>query len=108
MPPQIKLEINTGNGNTAPAANVGTIDPRYQPLLDIAFGGQAIVDFHGYQADKFSGQLDNAVDSLRNQRSAYQGLPQAQIDLRPQVLDFVRLWRDACRAHPLTTIYIVP
>jgi hypothetical protein len=35
-------------------------------------------------------------------------LTAAQIDLRPQVLDFVRLWRDACRAHPLATIYIVP
>lgn len=108
MQSQIKLKISTGNGNTAPAANVGSIDPRFLPLLDIAFGGQQIGDFHGQQADKFSRQLDSAVDSLRDNRSAYQGLTAAQIDLRHQVLDFVRLWRDACRAHPLATIYIVP
>jgi hypothetical protein len=108
MASQIKLEISTGNGNTAPAANCGTIVAIYQPLLDIALGGVAIGDLHGQQADKFASTLDSAVDSLRNNRAAYQGLTAAQIDLRPQVLDFVRLWRDACRAHPLATIYIVP
>jgi hypothetical protein len=108
MASQIKLEISTGNGNTAPAANCGTIVATYQPLLDIALGGVAIADLHGQQADKFSSQLDSAVDSLRNNRAAYQGLTAAQIDLRPQVLDFVLKWRDSCRAHPLSTIYIVP
>jgi hypothetical protein len=108
MQPQIKLEISTGNGNTAPVANCGGINPAWQPLLDIAFGGQQIGDFNGQQADKFSSQLDSAVDSLRNNRSAYVGLGLPQSDLRPQVLDFVLKWRDNCRAHPLATIYIAP
>lgn len=60
MQSQIKLEINTGNGNTAPAANCGSINPAWQPLIDIAFGGQQIGDFNGQQAEKFSGQLDSA------------------------------------------------
>jgi hypothetical protein len=109
MQSQIKLEIGTGNGNTALAANCGSINPAYQPLLDIALGGQQLLDFHGQQADKYSnGYLDNAVDSLRNQRSAYLGLTDAQQALRPQVLDFIVKFRDNCRAHPITTIYIVP
>jgi hypothetical protein len=109
MQPQIRLEISTGNGNTALAANCGSLNPAYQPLLDIALGGLSITDTHGATADKIgNGYLDSAVDSLRNNRAAYQGLTATQIDLRPQVLDFVRLWRDACRAHPLATIYIMP
>jgi hypothetical protein len=107
MPPQIKLEISTGNGNTAPAANCGSIDPIYQPLLDIALG-QQIADWHGRQADNYLTDLDRAIDSLRNNRAAYQSLTAAQIDLRPRVLDFVRVFRDACRNHPLATIYVVP
>jgi hypothetical protein len=109
MASQIRLEISTGNGNTAVAANVGAIVPTYQPLLDIALGGLNIPDIHGIQADKMTNSyLENAVESLRTNRAAYQGLTAAQIELRPQVLDFVRLWRDACRAHPLATVYIVP
>jgi hypothetical protein len=108
MQSQIKLEISTGNGNTASAANCGTIVAAYQPLLDIALGGTLLTSFHGQTAQSILVSLDLAVTSLREQRTAYLGLTQVQQDLRPQVLDFVRLWRDACRAHPLATIYIVP
>jgi hypothetical protein len=108
MASQIKLEIDTGNGNTALAVNCGSIDSNYEPLLAIALGGQSIGDFHKQDAKSVANQLDNAINSLRFARGDYLGLTPVQQNLRPQLLDFVTRWRESCRAHPNCTTFIVP
>jgi hypothetical protein len=77
MTSQIKLEIDTGNQNTATAANCGALNALFLPLLDIAFRGQQIPDYHGQQAQNIIPELDRAVDSLRNGRRDYLALTSA-------------------------------
>jgi hypothetical protein len=109
MSPQIRLEIDTGNGNTALAANCGSINSQYLPLFDIAFRGQPIADLHRQGArDVERSYLDSAIDTLRNDRRAFAGLTAVEQDYRPTVLVFCENWRDKCREHPNCVVYLVP
>jgi hypothetical protein len=105
---RIKLTIDTGNGNIAIAADSGAIDPTWQPLLDIAFGGQQIADFNNKPARDVVGSLDNAINAMRSDRTAYTGLTPVQQGLRPTVLAFLTNWREDCREHPITVVSIDP
>jgi hypothetical protein len=107
MASQIKLEIETGGGNTALAANCGTLNPLYSPLVLIAFG-QEIDALHGLVAGDVLANLDPAINSLRSNRYAYQVLTVAEQGYRQPLLDFCLNWRDNCRRHPNAVIYIVP
>lgn len=104
---KIKLTIETGNGNVAIAADSGQAGAVWQPLLDIALGSQ-IGDFNGLDAKDMAGKLDNAIDSLRNDRASYAALTPAQLGLRPKILEFLTNWREDCREHPSTIILIEP
>jgi hypothetical protein len=109
MTSQIKLEIDTGNGNTALAANCGSINPQYQPLFDVAFGGQLIADVHRQSArDVENSYLSPAIDMLRNDRKAFAALTDVEQGYRPQVLEFCVNWRDKCREHPNCVVFVVP
>lgn len=109
MATSLKLEMPTGNGNTALAANCGTINPIYQPLLDIALKGQQFGNYNGAEGAKVaSSLLDPAIESLRTQRNEYQVLTPVQQEYRPQVLDFCIQFRDKCREHPQALLYVVP
>jgi hypothetical protein len=105
---KIKLIIETGNGNVAIAADSGQIDVVWQPLLDIAFRGQVIGDFNRVPAGDMGKNLNDAIDSLRNDRGSYASLTPAQLGLRPRILEFLTNWREDCREHPATFISIEP
>lgn len=109
MQTQITLQMPTGNGNTALAANCGSINPIYQPLLDIAFQGQTIGDYHNLDADRCAQNLlTPAIDNLRQQRGNYAGLTPLEQGYRLQVLEFLTQWRDKCREHPQAIVSVIP
>ena len=108
MQSQIRLDIDTQGGNYATAGSAGILSSSFQPLLDIAFRGQRIDDFHRLQAQDMSSQLDRAIDSLQRDRRDYLGLTEPQIALRPQVEAYLVGWRDLCRKHPGCYVSIVP
>lgn len=108
MASQIKLEIDTGTGDTALAANCGPINPNHEPLFSIVFGGQSIYDLSGQNAQDAVGEyLDAGITALRD-RNQFQSLTVIEQSYRPQVLDFCVNLRDKCRQHPNCTIYIIP
>lgn len=108
MQVQIRLDIDTGSGNYATAGNAGVLFATFKPILDIAFGGQTVDDFHRLDAGSMGSQIDRAIDSLQRDRRSYLGLTDAQIALRPQVEAYLIGWRDLCRKHPNCYIAIVP
>jgi hypothetical protein len=108
MQSQIRLDIDTGNGNYAIAANAGVLSSTFQPLLDIAFNGQIVDDFHRIAATEMADRLDKAIDSLQRDRRSYSGLTEPEIALRPQVEAYLLGWRDLCRKHPSCVVSIVP
>jgi hypothetical protein len=108
MQVQIRLDIDTGSGNYAIAGNAGTLPSTFQPLLDIAFGGQSIDKLHRTDANSMASQLDNAINSIRQDRGNYLGLTEVQIAFRPQVEAYLIGWRDLCRKHPGCYVSIVP
>jgi hypothetical protein len=105
MQVQIRLDIDTGNGNVATAGNAGTLPTAFAPLLAIALGGATIDSFHGLLASVVAGQLDTAISSIRQD---YLALPEIQIARRPQVDAYLVGWRDLCRKHPNCVVSIVP
>jgi hypothetical protein len=108
MQVQIRLDIDTGSGNYASAGSAGVLPSTFKPLFDIAFGGQAIDDFHRLDAGSMAGQIDRAIDSLQRDRRSYLALTEVQMALRPQVEAYLIGWRDLCRKHPGCYISIVP
>lgn len=108
MQVQIRLDIDTGNGNIATAGNAGVLSSIFTPLLAIAFGGATIDSFHGLTASAVALQLDTAISSIRSQRQDYLALTEVQIALRPQVEAYLVGWRDLCRKHPSCVVSIVP
>lgn len=108
MQVQIRLDIDTGAGNIATAANAGVLSSTFTPLLAIALGGQSINDFHRWAASDVAVYLDIAIDSLRLQRGDYLSLTETQIALKPQVEAYLVNWRDLCRKHPSCYISITP
>jgi hypothetical protein len=104
----VKLIIDTGNGNIAVAADSGRIDPNWQSLINIAFQGQAIVDFNNTSSSKMTGYLDTAITSLRNDRQSYASLTPTELALRPKLLEFLTNWREDCREHSSTNVSIEP
>jgi hypothetical protein len=108
MQVQIRLDIDTGNGNIATAGNAGILPSTFLPLLSIAFGGATIDSFHGLDANSMAGQLDGAIFSIRKDRGDYLALTEAQIGLRPQAEVYLIGWRDLCRKHPNCLVSIVP
>jgi hypothetical protein len=108
MGTQIRLEMDTGNGNTALAADCGTINPLYQPLFDIAFDNQPIGSYHGQRATDIVKFVNRAVESLMLDRDAYRGLTAVEKGYRSAVLTFCVAWRDKLREHPEAKLYLVP
>ena len=108
MQVQIRLDIDTGSGNYAIAGSAGVLPSTFKQLLDIAFGGQLVDDFHRLDANSMGSQIDGAIKSLQQDRRAYLGLTEVQIAFRPQVEAYLIGWRDLCRKHPGCYVSIVP
>jgi hypothetical protein len=104
----IKLEIDTGNGNSALVANIGTISDAMLPVFAVAFDNQPVTDLHGKTAVDALKNLDNAINKSRTDRAAFANLTAAEQTYRQQVLDFVTRWRIDCREHPLAVNYFYP
>jgi hypothetical protein len=118
----LKIQINTGNGCFA-SADLScyyqshpnytkdrdlTYPLSFDPLFLIASGGNNLVDFNGVDCQTLASRLDRMVDSLRADRTSYQGLTLSQQNLRLPALDFTVLLREICRSHVLCNVYFYP
>ncbi len=108
MQRQIRLDIETGNGDYLSTIPTPLIPVGFTPLLDIACGSDYIDRLHGQQASDVAGSLNKYILSLKNDRINYLSLSDAQIALRPQVEAFLENLRDICAKHPKCTICILP
>lgn len=103
---QFSLEINTGNGNTALAASLNSLNPLYIPLLTVALRGGSFGDFHNRISGDIGRELDRAIDILRSDRSAFSALTEPEQNYRMLVLELLTGWREKCREHPTTIFYV--
>jgi hypothetical protein len=102
---QIRLEIATGNGNTATASAYPTPLVAWEPMLFLA-GGQLFANYNGYTAGRLAGDFDSIINNLREAPYLFASLTAVQQGYRFPMLDYFTRLRDACREHPNCTVYV--
>jgi hypothetical protein len=103
----IRLEVDTGNGNTAIAFTSGGYNLVYDDLLELAIG--IIIDsFEARQASDVARDCDAAIQGFRNSRGSFAALAPVNQSARIPAMEWFTKLRDACREHPVAIVYIIP
>jgi hypothetical protein len=98
---RIILDIDTGSGNYAKAAEIGNYRPNYG-LFWTQVGIQPIESLHGQSAKDLASQFDSAIQTMHDDINQFANLAEPIRRDYDEALAFLTNWRNECRLHPST------
>jgi hypothetical protein len=102
---RIVLDIETGSGNYAKAAEIGTYQPNYG-LFWAQVGIPPIANLHNQSASDVANQFDKAIQAMHDDTAQFTTFTEPVRRDYDKALEFLTNWRNECRLHPNARVNI--